>query len=84
MTIPDSPAELVEDEIHRKHGYWQEALDALEGMVEQHFLARRDGTLDDEGLSANELAATILLHRRPERWTRVDGGIQYNEGWARG
>jgi hypothetical protein len=43
-------------------------LDALEMMAEQHFIDYPDGTLGHAFTSANENAAEVLLKYRPRVW----------------
>lgn len=54
-----------------------DALDALEAMVWQHFIdGPRDGVLDHAFMSANEEAADVLVAARPDKWESTPTGVR--------
>ena len=55
-----------------------DALDALEGMVEQHFGsdARRPAELFHDFMSAGEYASEVLARLRPARWEETKLGLR--------
>lgn len=54
----------------------EEVLDALEGMVEQHFIAYPDGVFGHAFTSANEEAADVLAKHRPRLWRLHRVGLE--------
>lgn len=53
-----------------------EALDALEMMVEQYMPRHPEGWYDHVFMSAGESAADVLVKCRPDRWRAVVRGLE--------
>lgn len=76
MTDPvGQMADVAADE----HARREEALDALEAMVEQYFMPdpRNERMLDHSFMSAGEFASVVLAQQRPEQWRLTGTGVEY-------
>lgn len=57
-------------------GYHEEALDALESMVEQYLYSGDGIAYEHYFMSAGEFACDVLANQRPERWELTKIGIR--------
>lgn len=55
---------------------FEEVLDALEGMIEQHFIQYEPGELGHAFMSSNEDAARVLVEYMPRRWKHTPTGVR--------
>lgn len=57
-----------------------DALDALEAMVWQHFIdGGKPGQFDHAFMSANEEAADVLVAARPDKWAHTPTGVRQKD-----
>lgn len=54
----------------------EDALDALEGMVEQYLYCDDQGRYDHACMSAGEFATDVLLRLRPNVWEEAPRGLR--------